>query len=169
MKIIDESKGINKSTKESLKSQILNRLLSIDGVSEDDILITWDSHRDTRFTLSVLGKIYCGKMLKCGRIDDTRRPRVKIKDTYVVRLADGLMCKSDLDTNKIYLCDNFGREIFEVTGLTPIGDVGLPDSSYMDKTTTLYNDDVNNILFNQAFSLDEIVREVERASKRKFR
>ena len=39
MKIIDESKGINKSTKESLKSQILNRLLSIDGVSEDDILI----------------------------------------------------------------------------------------------------------------------------------
>ena len=34
---------------------------------------------------------------------------------------------------------------------------------------TLYNDDCLNVLRSMTDSLDEIVREVERASKRKFR
>jgi hypothetical protein len=97
-----------------------------------------------------------------GREDAKRLPKLLITNQEIKLKADGLICRYNTKTDSLYLVDRYGSEIFRISGLSDMGNIHIPDEAYADKTEPIYDDNLDNIIYNDSFNIRQLVKKIEK-------
>lgn len=144
MKLFNEAVGINKKTKESLKSQLIDFIIKRTSVPKSDIRIDWKSNDDKYITVTVPNyDPFIFVITKCGMTDTKRKRSVSIMSDNVLSIADGLVCKRI--GRYLYLVDDSGSQIFRIDGLRETDKRRVDISDLGTDKEPKYNDDINNL------------------------
>ena len=171
MKSINETIGLDKKTKESLKKKLTYFLINNTNLTKDDFNIDWNSPRDHYIYVEVKYKDIAGSgsnrnkrynfyIKLSGTAKTQRRVRARMSSEDVLNKADGLVCKRV--GNSAYLFDDTGTMIFKVNGLTPMLDLDLPDSALGTKEEPTCNDDTNNLILDEHGTIYTMLSDINR-------
>ena len=166
IKIISESEGIDKNSKESLINKIKDYLSSHANIDRNSISVIWNNkgiHPIVVVKTDEKEFKYKCTLKPSGRTNTKRADRVSIKDKSIGEIADGLKCLYDSALGHIYLVDDFGNKIFRVTSLDIFpSNTEIPIDSVLSKESPLYNDDINNLVFNNTFGISELSKIIKK-------
>ena len=165
MKLYFESRGITDKVKKSLRTKVKEYINSVTGIGVDNIDLVFnntDIHPDIKIKVGDGELIYRCSLRPSGREDAKRLPKLLITNQEIKLKADGLICRYNTKTDSLYLVDKYGNEVFRISGLSDMGYIHIPDDAYADKTEPKYDDNLDNLIYNNSFNIRQLVKKIEK-------
>lgn len=165
MKLYFESRGITDKVKKSLRTKVKEYINSVTGIDVDNIDLVFnntDIHPDIKIKVGNSELIYRCSLRPSGREKAKRLPKILSTNQEVKLKADGLICKYNTKTDSLYLVDKYGNELFRISGLIDMGNIHIPDEAYADRTEPTYDDNLDNLMYNNSFDLSQLVKKIKK-------